>query len=223
MEQTQAAPGTISKKDPHTVLVTPFVALDRQRHTYLVYRQHYESTFFIQMNGEGLVCEEMDTHDFWSEFDHLEYRDVPAAVERFCKAAQLFGASDEVQQELAALNGRLKPTKLGVDMATKRAPAKPAEEKPAAKATKAASGKAPAKAAPEKTSAKAAKAAKAASDEGGGRSRTGVGAYITEQLLAGKDTETIVAGIRSKFPDSKSEAKDVSWYRSKLKREGKLA
>lgn len=223
MEQTQAAPGTISKKDPHTVLVTPFVVLDRQRHTYLVYRQHHESTFFIQMNGEGLVCEEMDTHDFWSEFDHLEYRDVPAAVERFCKAAQLFGASDEVQQELAALNGRLKPTKQGVDMATKRAPAKPAEEKPAAKATKAASGKAPAKAAPEKTSAKAAKAAKAASDEGDGRSRTGVGAYITEQLLAGKDTETIVAGIRSKFPDSKSEAKDVSWYRSKLKREGKLA
>lgn len=223
MEQTQAAPGTISKKDPHTVLVTPFVALDRQRHTYLVYRQHHESTFFIQMNGEGLVCEEMDTHDFWSEFDHLEYRDVPAAVERFCKAAQLFGASDEVRQELAALNGRLKPTKQGADMATKRAPAKPAEEKPAAKATKAASGKAPAKAAPEKTSAKAAKAAKAASDEGDGRSRTGVGAYITEQLLAGKDTEAIVAGIRSKFPDSKSEAKDVSWYRSKLKREGKLA
>lgn len=99
-------------------------------------------------------------------------------------------------------------------MATKRAPAKPATEKPATKAV-AKQAKPPAK------ETKAAAPKKAAKAEGG-TTRTGVGAYITEQLLAGKDTESIVAGIKAKFPESKSEAKDVSWYRSKLKREGKL-
>ena len=47
-----------------------------------------------------------------------------------------------------------------------------------------------------------------------------VGEYIRTNLQSGKDTDTILAGIKANYPDSKASAKDVAWHRGKLKKEG---
>jgi hypothetical protein len=46
---------------------------------------------------------------------------------------------------------------------------------------------------------------------------------MVEQLLAGADTEQVLEAIYKAFPQASSTAKDVSWYRWKLRKEGKLA
>jgi hypothetical protein len=47
--------------------------------------------------------------------------------------------------------------------------------------------------------------------------RTGVGAFIKEQLQAGKlSAQEIADEIKERFPESKAGTKEVSWYRSKL-------
>lgn len=52
----------------------------------------------------------------------------------------------------------------------------------------------------------------------------GIGAYIKEQLLAGKESEKIIAAAQAKFPQwsPASPAGHVSWYRARLVEEGKL-
>lgn len=52
--------------------------------------------------------------------------------------------------------------------------------------------------------------------------KPGIGAIITEGLLAGKAAEEILMDVNTKFPDAKTTKTNVSWYKSKLKREGKL-
>ena len=77
------------------------------------------------------------------------------------------------------------------------------------------------KAAAKKPAAKAAskKGATAAPAEKKER-KPGVGSLIREGILAGKEDDKILAEIAKKFPESKSGKKDISWYRSKMKRDG---
>jgi 2-polyprenyl-3-methyl-5-hydroxy-6-metoxy-1,4-benzoquinol methylase len=46
-----------------------------------------------------------------------------------------------------------------------------------------------------------------------------VGEYIRSGIVSGWDTDTILAGIKQSYPDSKASAKDVAWHRGKLKRD----
>jgi len=91
---------------------------------------------------------------------------------------------------------------------TKKAAAKPAAKK---EDTKKAAAKPAAKPA----------AKKAAATEETGR-KPGVGSLIIEGLLAGKAAEEILMDVNTKFPDAKTTKTNISWYKSKLKREGKL-
>jgi hypothetical protein len=49
-----------------------------------------------------------------------------------------------------------------------------------------------------------------------------IGDLIIEMLLAGAVTETILLEVASQFPESRTKAANVAWYKSKLYAEGKL-
>ena len=49
-----------------------------------------------------------------------------------------------------------------------------------------------------------------------------IGDLIIEMLLAGCATETILLEVAEKFPESRTKAANVAWYKSKLYAEGKL-
>lgn len=51
-------------------------------------------------------------------------------------------------------------------------------------------------------------------------SRPGSGAYIREQLLAGKATDAIIKEVHEKFPGSKAGPSDIAWNRGKLRKDG---
>jgi hypothetical protein len=110
------------------------------------------------------------------------------------------------------------------DMAT--AAKKPAAKKPAAKpVAKAAAAK---KVAEKVVTASAKKAEKLQAkpnkeDSGETRGRKpGAGALIRELILAGKESDAILEAVKKQFPDSKAGPADVSWNRSKLKKDGLL-
>jgi len=50
----------------------------------------------------------------------------------------------------------------------------------------------------------------------------GIGAYISGLLLSGKPNEEVLALTQRTFPASRTSAAAVSWYKAKLKKEGKL-
>jgi len=52
--------------------------------------------------------------------------------------------------------------------------------------------------------------------------KAGIGARVNELLLKGKDTDAILEVIAKEFPDSGCNRGNVSWYRSKLRKEGQL-
>jgi hypothetical protein len=52
----------------------------------------------------------------------------------------------------------------------------------------------------------------------------GIGAFVKGMLLEGaEDYEAIAAAAREKFPGAHTTASCVSWYRSRLRAEGKIA
>ena len=81
-------------------------------------------------------------------------------------------------------------------------------------------------AAPAKTASKKSAPAKASTSTGAvarAPHGTGVGAFVREQLLKGKDTTTILEGVGKKFPEAHTNAASVSWYRTQLRNAGELA
>lgn len=51
----------------------------------------------------------------------------------------------------------------------------------------------------------------------------GIGAFCMGLIQAGKSNEDVLAAVAEKFPDAKTSAASVAWYRSKLKSEGALS
>lgn len=49
--------------------------------------------------------------------------------------------------------------------------------------------------------------------------KRGVGTVIKEAILAGKTNEDALAAAKAEFPDSKTTASTVSWYRNNLRKE----
>lgn len=85
--------------------------------------------------------------------------------------------------------------------------------------TKTAATKTKAKAAPAKataTKAKAAPAKAAPAKKGSG----GIGGFCIDLIRAGKGNEDILDAVRKKFPDAKTSAASIAWYRNKVKNEG---
>lgn len=69
-----------------------------------------------------------------------------------------------------------------------------------------------------KTAAKKAPAPKAEKAEKA--KKPGVGDFVKQQILAGKDNDKIIELVLSKFPDANTTKASVNWYRSKLRAEG---
>lgn len=72
-------------------------------------------------------------------------------------------------------------------------------------------------AAPEKGDKKKAAQAAAPTKKAGG-----IGGFVSDLLVKGKDTEAILKAVKEKFPKARTSAASVAWYRSKLREEGKL-
>lgn len=97
---------------------------------------------------------------------------------------------------------------------------KTAAEKLEAAADRVAESKKPAKREP-KPKGKPATAAKA---DGEKKPRgLGIGAFCMDLIKAGKGNEDVLAAVAKKFPDAKTSAASVAWYRNKLKSEGEIA
>lgn len=54
------------------------------------------------------------------------------------------------------------------------------------------------------------------------QAKPGVGAFVAGLLLKGKKTDEVLKAVDSRFPESETTRASVSWYRSKLRKEGKL-
>lgn len=50
----------------------------------------------------------------------------------------------------------------------------------------------------------------------------GIGAFCMDLLGKGKSNEEVLSAVKAKFPDAKTSAASVAWYRNKLVSEGKL-
>lgn len=66
------------------------------------------------------------------------------------------------------------------------------------------------------------KAAKAADGDKKPRG-LGIGAFCMDLIKAGKSNEDVLSAVAKKFPDAKTSAASVAWYRNKLKSEGEIA
>ena len=55
-----------------------------------------------------------------------------------------------------------------------------------------------------------------------GRKPAGIGAYINGLLMSGKPNEEVLKLTLRTFPSARTSAATVAWYKSKLKKEGKL-
>lgn len=73
-------------------------------------------------------------------------------------------------------------------------------------------------AAPEAAKGGKKKAAPAAAPKKAG----GIGGFVSDLLVKGKDTEAILKAVKEKFPKARTSAASVAWYRSKLREEGKI-
>ncbi len=51
--------------------------------------------------------------------------------------------------------------------------------------------------------------------------KRGVGTVAVEAILAGRTNEEALAACRKEFPEAKTSAASINWYRNKLRREGK--
>lgn len=54
------------------------------------------------------------------------------------------------------------------------------------------------------------------------QAKPGVGAFVAGLLLKGKGTDEVLKAVDSRFPESETTRASVSWYKSKLRKEGKL-
>lgn len=63
---------------------------------------------------------------------------------------------------------------------------------------------------------------KATAAPAAGGKKASIGGLTQELLLAGKSTEEVLAGIKKQFPNAKSSASTIGWYRSKMRSEGAL-
>jgi hypothetical protein len=59
------------------------------------------------------------------------------------------------------------------------------------------------------------------SDEEAARKPAGIGAYVTGLLMKGKSTDEVLKLVERQFPGAATSRASVSWYRSKLAKEGK--
>lgn len=85
--------------------------------------------------------------------------------------------------------------------------------KPAA--AKSAQGEAKVKHTPAEASKKGAEVSKAKSQ--------GIGAFCMELIKAGKNNAEVLAAAQKQFPNAKTSASSIAWYRNKLKSEGAIA
>ena len=77
-------------------------------------------------------------------------------------------------------------------------------------------------AAAKKTAKAAGKKVAAKKSNGAGTRGLGIGVFCKDQILAGLETEKIVERAQAKFPGCKVNAAHISWYRGKLREEGRL-
>jgi hypothetical protein len=49
--------------------------------------------------------------------------------------------------------------------------------------------------------------------------KSGVGAFIKQQLKAGETPKDIIEQVQEAYPDSKATTRDVAWYKSQMKKE----
>lgn len=214
------------------MMPSPCVCLDNQRRSCIVLDYGSSTVELIIMNSELLQVQRMGMIEFMGRFSPTDYP-IDRAAAHYLHAAKVISITPDAATQLKKLAAGSKPAEAPRELghttnfiAFNGSPSNPvlggpsiysgnedhdmATKKPAA-------GK---KAAPKKPAA-GKKAAPAEKKAPSGR-KPGTGALITEMLLAGKDNDAILEKVRTQFPDSAANASTVSWYRSKLKKEGKL-
>lgn len=216
------------------MMPSPCVCLDSQRRSCLVLDYGSTTVELIIMNSELLQVQRIGMIEFMGRFSPTDYP-IDRAAAHYLHAAKVISITPDASLRLLNLAKNSKPAEaprevgyaanfidfqgqpgspvLGSssdhsgnedhDMATK----KPAADK---------------KAAPKKPAAKPTAKKPAVKEKATSGRKPGTGALITEMLLAGKTNDAILEKVRSQFPDSTANASTVSWYRSKLKKEGQL-
>jgi len=222
------------------MLQAPVVGMDWQRHSCIVVRVTPKKIFFIPMLSDGLSLVELGVDKFLEKYKLTNYP-VGRAASHYLHAAASLECSASARKQLEmlkapgtaeALTGEAAKALLAkvsiIDLnGDVVCPVMPAAESLTTEASSekeqqmAAAKKEPAAQKPAAAKKEPATKKPAASPEKSGR-KPGVGALIMDAILAGKDTEEILMDVREQFPDSKAEGTTVSWYRGKLRKEGKL-
>lgn len=193
------APYEVDKVHPADA---PYIATThRGRHTAIVFYKGTKNLRFLALDAGGMAIQYWPIDKFQAEYGVMVGYPLKKAVDHYKRAAAEFGATAAVQAALEQLsNGAINVAQLD------------AEENVMAKAkTKAKESKKATK-----------KAAAATNGSGEKKQRGGLGSFIMDLVMAGKLTDAdIVTKAQAQFPKNKVGATYPSWYRSKLKKDGK--
>lgn len=196
---------TISRVHPTEA---PYIAVDRGRHSAIVFYKGRKNLRFLQLDGSGLSIQYWPIDKFEAEYSLMEGYPLKQAVGHYLRAATEFGATDAAR---AALEQLKSGSPIAATAESEEEDAETNQENDMAKAKS--------KKAAKKSTTTTTKKTNGAAN---GVKKEGVGSFIKELVMAGKTTDAdIVAAARKKFPDRKIGDTYASWYRSALKKEGK--
>ena len=221
------------------MLPVPVVCLDHNKHSCIIVQASEKKVFAIIMSTDMSV-EQFIPSSFFSRFSPTDYP-VARAAEHYLAMLQYGTASAVVKKLLAAIAKGEKANQLshgeamdlmaethildisgkviGPAVATTPLTTGNKEfEMATKKAAVAVEKKAPAKAA----KVEAAKVEAAKVEAAPKEKKVGVTQFIMNCVLEGMETEEIVMAIQEKFPESKAGKKEISWCRSKLRKDGKI-
>ena len=208
------------------MLQVPCVCVDSGRHSCIVTQATLEVVKFIDMNSTLLEVKSSSYVTFVSRYRPTDY-DIPKAAAHYLNAAKNITCAPATKDLLKKLAAGLKPAYVtfGDAQAAYYTDFNGEPTSPVLGSSDPDSGNedhdmAAKKVTPAKKAAPAKKVAPVEKKTSG--RKPGTGALVTEMLLAGKDNATILEKVRAQFPDSAANASTVSWYRSKLKKEGQL-
>ena len=216
------------------MLPVPVVCLDHNKHSCIIVQASEKKVFAIIMSTDMSV-EQFIPSSFFSRFSPTDYP-VARAAEHYLAMLQYGTASAVVKKLLAAIAKGEKANQLShgeamdlmaethiLDISGKVIG-------PAVATTPLTTGnkefematKKAAVAVEKKAPAKAAKVEAAKVEAAPKEKKVGVTQFIMNCVLEGMETEEIVMAIQEKFPESKAGKKEISWCRSKLRKDGKI-
>jgi hypothetical protein len=225
------------------MLPVPVVCLDHNNRSCIVVQANEKKVFAIVM-ATSLEITQFSSASFFGRFSPTDFP-VRRAAEHYLVMLQYGDSSVAAKKQLESIAKGLKANQLthgeAMDLMSKThildisgkvigpattlatlTPGNKEFEMATKKAAVAVEKKAPAKAAKAEAVEKKAPVKAAKVEAAPKEKKVGVTQFMMDCILEGMETEEIVMAIQEQFPESRAGKKEISWCRSKLRKDGKI-